>query len=620
MEELTKQMAALVATFQTMAQNGQIGTAPQTIPTAEATNNHRLLESLSARIPKFTYEPEEDLTFENWWGRYENIVVKDGETLPEDSKTRLLLDKLDSKAYTLYANRILPKNPTEISFNDTTKTLKTLFKSTTSVFRKRQDFLRIEYDGTGIEQYTGKVLRGFTSSEFKIMSDEQVCIMIWISGLRGEAYQDIRLRALQLIESKPAITLLELEAEVKKLIDIKTDAKSMSGIKPQAEANAVHKSKKQPNKTKKPEKSQKKSPPSPCYRCNGNHWARDCEWKEAECHFCKKPGHLEKCCRAKQKDTTKTPKVKSIKVEAAKSVGINRIYKKVEINGHPISMLFDTGADVTLISRNHWTQLGKPKLQKPSITIKSANHQTIPILGSLNCNFILNGNNAQGVAYVTDTDTLLGTEWIKTDQSLWNHIQDPRMINAVSPKTPTSAEKLAASRDLLKREIQSEYNSILQPGLGKCTKGKATLELKQNEKPVFRKARPVPYATLPVVSAEIERLTNTGVITPIDHSEWAAPVVAVSKKDGQIRLCADFSTGLNDAIETNNHPLPTAEEIFAKLNGGVYFSQIDLAEAYLQCEIDDDAKKLLVINTHRGLFCYNYKIQQLSELKHRHLR
>ncbi|XGW22263.1 hypothetical protein V3C99_004908, partial [Haemonchus contortus] len=44
---------------------------------------------------------------------------------------------------------------------------------------------------------------------------------------------------------------------------------------------------------------------------------------------------------------------------------------------------------------------------------------------------------------------------------------------------------------------------------------------------------------------------------------------------------------------------------FTKLNGGRYFSQLDLAEAYLQLEVDDDSKQLLTINTHRGLFRFN---------------
>ncbi|EGT49549.1 hypothetical protein CAEBREN_25644 [Caenorhabditis brenneri] len=608
-DELTQQVANLVAALQAIAQNGQLANLPPTTPASEPINSaNRLLDSLSSRIPKFAYDPEEDVTFENWWIRYQDIVTKDGATLSEDCKTRLLLSKLDSKEYSLYANRILPKLPSEISFEDTLKTLKLLFKSTTSVFRRRQDFLRIEYNGTGIEEYTGKVLRGFTSSEFKKMNDEQVCIMIWISGLRGETYQDIRLRALQLIESKPGITLLELEAEVKKLIDIKTDAKSLSTTNNKsADINAIQKFKKKSDKSQnaeKSQKSQKKSPRHPCPRCKGNHWASECEWKEATCNHCKKIGHLEKCCRTKKRELNPTPKVKSIKVDAAHSAGIHRIYKAVEVNGKCIPMLFDTGADVTLISPTHWRELGAPKLQKTTFQIKSANHQPIDVLGYFQCDFVLNGNVGSAPAYVADTDTLLGTEWIKTDTILWNHLQDAQTVNAFLDSRQ-DAEDLNKCRDKLKLEIQSKYKPVLQVELGKCTKGKASLQLKADVKPVFRKARPVPYAALPVVSAEIDRLMNTGVITPVEHAEWAAPVVAVSKKNGTTRLCADFSTGLNDSIENNNHPLPTADEIFAKLNGGLYFSQIDLADAYLQCEVDEQAKQLLVINTHRGLFCYN---------------
>ena len=34
-------------------------------------------------------------------------------------------------------------------------------------------------------------------------------------------------------------------------------------------------------------------------------------------------------------------------------------------------------------------------------------------------------------------------------------------------------------------------------------------------------------------------------------------------------------------------------------------SEIDLSEAYLQVELDDDSKELLIINTHKGLFRFN---------------
>jgi hypothetical protein len=78
----------------------------------------------------------------------------------------------------------------------------------------------------------------------------------------------------------------------------------------------------------------------------------------------------------------------------------------------------------------------------------------------------------------------------------------------------------------------------------------------------------------------------------------------VKKPDGSARLCVDYSTGLNDALQLHQHPFPVPEDIFATLNGGQVFSQIDLSDAYLQVELDDESKQLCNINTHRGVYAY----------------
>jgi hypothetical protein len=92
------------------------------------------------------------------------------------------------------------------------------------------------------------------------------------------------------------------------------------------------------------------------------------------------------------------------------------------------------------------------------------------------------------------------------------------------------------------------------------------------------------------------------VIEKIDHSEWASPTVYVKKKSKEIRVYADFSTGLNKALKEHHYPLPSPQEIFAKLAGGKYFSKIDLSDAYLQIPVDEESSKLLCINTHKGLY------------------
>ena len=80
----------------------------------------------------------------------------------------------------------------------------------------------------------------------------------------------------------------------------------------------------------------------------------------------------------------------------------------------------------------------------------------------------------------------------------------------------------------------------------------------------------------------------------------AAPRVYIKKKSKEIRVCADFSTGLNAALKDCHYPLPSPEDIFAKLNGGKFFSKIDLSDTYLQISVEEGSSKLLYV-TRRDL-------------------
>ena len=120
----------------------------------------------------------------------------------------------------------------------------------------------------------------------------------------------------------------------------------------------------------------------------------------------------------------------------------------------------------------------------------------------------------------------------------------------------------------------------------------------------FFRPRSVPFAIKEAVGKEIERLERAGILEKADHSEWAAPIVPVPKKDGKIRICGDYKVTINPYLKVDQHPLPTPEEIFATLAGGKKFTKLDLSQAYQQILLDDSAKKLITINTHLGLYCY----------------
>ncbi|KIH65978.1 reverse transcriptase [Ancylostoma duodenale] len=167
------------------------------------------------------------------------------------------------------------------------------------------------------------------------------------------------------------------------------------------------------------------------------------------------------------------------------------------------------------------------------------------------------------------------------------------------------AEVKADQNSDVAMKLRKSYPEIFEEGLGLCTKEKADLQLVGDVRPVFKACRPVPHAAVEAVEKELGRLLEMNVITPVTHSEWAAPIVCVRKSNGKLRMCADFLTGLNKALESFDYPLSVPEDIFATLNGGAVFSQIDLSDAYLQIELSDKSKKTVVINTHKRLFQYN---------------
>ena len=55
----------------------------------------------------------------------------------------------------------------------------------------------------------------------------------------------------------------------------------------------------------------------------------------------------------------------------------------------------------------------------------------------------------------------------------------------------------------------------------------ADVVLKKNAQPVFKKARPVPYALKEAVESCIETSVKEGILQPVKHSNWASPVVVV---------------------------------------------------------------------------------------------
>ena len=92
-----------------------------------------------------------------------------------------------------------------------------------------------------------------------------------------------------------------------------------------------------------------------------------------------------------------------------------------------------------------------------------------------------------------------------------------------------------------------------------------TLHINEQVPHKFFKPHTVPFALKEMVEKELDRLQSLDIIEPIKYSKWAAPIVAIPKKDGTVRICGDYKITANKALLPDTYPLPVVEELFAAL-------------------------------------------------------
>ncbi|XP_053681682.1 uncharacterized protein K02A2.6-like [Sabethes cyaneus] len=215
-----------------------------------------------------------------------------------------------------------------------------------------------------------------------------------------------------------------------------------------------------------------------------------------------------------------------------------------------------------MITEDNWIRIGRPSTKPPSQQTRTASGQPQPLIAVIDCDVMLRGVHRSGLDFIELFN-------------LW-HVPLSTVCNNVMTNVQWS---------------KISFPQLFLDSLGYCNKTEAKLYVKPDVQPVFRGKRPVPFAALEPIETELKRLEELEIISPVEFSDWAAPIVAISKKavNGQ----------------PPRHPPPLPEEIFAKFSSSIVFSHIDLSDAYLQIPVEKDSRQYLTINTHRGLFEFN---------------
>jgi hypothetical protein len=408
--------------------------------------------------------------------------------------------------------------------------------------------------------------------ELKTCDDpmEELIKMRLVSGLHSF---NMKIKLLEYVRDKPAASVREILGFIQNL------EQSIQFAEPSKEFVSIQHV----------ERATTRMGSRKCSFC-GNSWhenLRSCPARNATCSSCNKKGHFSKKCRQKQPSQQNYCERQGKSLEHSYTSEVededclfvdchfmSNVLVEIEMLSNKLSMQVDSGADRSVISSSMWKKLGSPKLKKYFGGSEAYDGHKMKVIGELEECYERDGIFKVARFLVIDSCKnfgLLGRDLIEE----CHHVEQTSDV------------------------LDSDYLKVIK-------NFKASIKLKPNAKDMFCVARPVPLPLVDQVDAELKRLEALGVISPCDTGVAnSSPVVWVKKKNGGLRMCADFKVHVNDKIESETYPLPHQETIFSKLDGARYFAKIDLSNAYWQIELDDEAKVISVINTSGGLFTLN---------------
>ena len=529
------------------------------------------------------------------WSDYQErldqlFIAKD--VAEEAKKKAILLSSCGRGAYRLIKKLLLPKKVAEETYKNICNKLNAHFNPKPSEIVQRFRFYkRDRRDGEPISEFVAELRHLSNGCEFADTLDKMLRDRL-VLGVNDEALQ-------QRLLEESALTFESAFEKCQAWDAARNNAKEI--LRPASDAayatDAVqHTRHSVPARNDKQYEQQWRQ--KACFRClSRRHAPAKCPFKDKSCFRCGKTGHVAKACKTHPMESHAHSKY--IEPESESNYHLYRlktlekvppITTVVKVNGCDLDMEIDTGSSLTLVSAATFGKIGDSRdLEKTFLRVKTYSGEVLPVLGRLTVRVeALNVPAADLPLTVVagKGPSLLGRDWLRELRIDWREVK----------RMDTSCE--------VDRLLQ-EYATVFSEDLGTYSGPPVRISLREQASPKFIKARPVPFAIREQVEKQIDEEVRQGILIPVQHSEWASPMVAVLKSDKKsVRICADFKQTLNPATETDHYPPPVIRDLFAQLSGGRRFSKLDLRNAYLQLPLDDQSQACCTINTLRGLMRY----------------
>jgi len=107
--------------------------------------------------------------------------------------------------------------------------------------------------------------------------------------------------------------------------------------------------------------------------------------------------------------------------------------------------------------------------------------------------------------------------------------------------------------------------------------------------PVHQNPRRLSAEQKNIVNKVIDSWIKDDIVRP-STSDYASPIVLITKKNGEPRLCVDYRM-LNKKIVRDRFPLPLIEDLLDRLQSAVVFSILELRNGFFHVPIEEESIK-----------------------------
>ena len=354
-----------------------------------------------------------------------------------DKRVPVFLNLIGRENYSLSRSILSPQKPAEQPLKKLMDVLREYYEPKKVVMAVRFLFhQRQQQPGESVAIYLAEVRKLAVPCEFGETLDEALRDRL-VCGLRDEAYQKRLL-------SEPELTLDKALQIAQSMETADVNARALRGSE-----SGIYQMSKGGARSAPPYRSQKgHQAPAPgqqgreCYRCGStDHIASHCRFASFVCRKCQKKGHLARVCRSSKpagrqgtgKVNAKTHQLTSARENTEDEVPLLQLGKgqaapitvDVTVNDVPVTMEVDTGAAVSVMSRQQQQKLfPQAQLHPSQVVLRTYTAEKVAVVGILPVRVAYEGQEHDLPLVIVQGKgpALFGREWLAKIRLSWPSI------------------------------------------------------------------------------------------------------------------------------------------------------------------------------------------------------